>query len=94
MMPRQCDIRNEERHRRLARYRAMSMFFFDLAGELPARDVVGHDCPSLLEAGQYAALVASRLALARPASVKPGNTIEVRDSKGAHFFSAPIQKHS
>jgi hypothetical protein len=68
----------------------MSKFFFDLAGELPARDMVGHECSSREEAKQHAALIANRIGIARPDFAKPGNCVEVRDNKGAHVFSAPI----
>jgi hypothetical protein len=69
----------------------MSKFFFDLAGELPARDMVGHECSSREEAKQHAAVIANRIGTARPAFAKPGNSVEVRDSKGEPFFSAPIK---
>ena len=69
----------------------MSLFFFDLAGELPARDMVGHHCRSAEEAEEHAAFIARRIALAKPGLAKPDNYIEVRDGRGAHVFSAPIQ---
>ena len=70
--------------------RAMSKFFFDLAGEFPARDVVGHECSSRREARQHATFIAHRIA-ERARFAKPGNCIEVRDSKGACFFREPIR---
>jgi hypothetical protein len=69
----------------------MSKSFFDLAGELPARDMVGYECSSREEAKQHAAFIANRIGIARPGFAKPGNCVEVRDSRGAHFFSAPIK---
>lgn len=67
----------------------MKQFFFDLAGDLFARDAVGHTCKSKREARQHAAFIAARIGTEHPDYVKPGNRIEVRDEKGV-CFQVPI----
>jgi hypothetical protein len=68
----------------------MKRFFFDLVGELPAHDFMGHECWSTKEARQHASFIAHRIGTERPSFVKRGNCIAVRDERGAKIFSAPI----
>ena len=65
--------------------------FFDLAGELPARDMQGHECASRREARKHATFIAHRIGTERPGFAKGGNAIEVRDEDGERFFTAPIK---
>ena len=69
----------------------MKRFFFDLAGELPARDMQGHECASRREARKHATFIAHRIGTERPGFAKGGNAIEVRDEDGERFFTAPIK---
>jgi hypothetical protein len=69
----------------------MKRFFFDLEGELPARDVLGHRCKSRKEAKDHAKFIAQRIGTERPSFGKPGNYISVRDEMGLKIFEAPIQ---
>ena len=39
----------------------MKRFYFDLVGEVPARDFLGHDCSSRREARNHASLIAHRI---------------------------------
>jgi hypothetical protein len=71
---------------------AMRRFFFHLAGELPAHDVLGHQCRSRREARDHAEYIAHRLAAERPAFDKPGNYISVSDENGNEIFEAPIKQ--
>jgi uncharacterized protein DUF6894 len=68
----------------------MKRFFFDLVGDLPARDFLGHECASKKEAQRYGAFVAHRLGTERPSFVKPGNRISVRDEQGKAISAIPI----
>jgi hypothetical protein len=68
----------------------MKRFFFDLVGEPPARDIMGHECSSRKEARQHACLIAHRVGTERPSFAKGGNRIAVRDESGAKIFEAPI----
>ncbi|WP_375143954.1 hypothetical protein [Bradyrhizobium sp. Ash2021] len=69
----------------------MKRFFFDLVGELPAHDVLGHQCKSRKEAKDHAKFIAQRIATERPIFGKPGNRIAVRDETGLKIFEAPIR---
>jgi hypothetical protein len=68
----------------------MNRFFFDLAGELCARDFLGHECRSRKEAKRHAFFIAHRIGTERSSFAKPGNHIAVRDARGVRFFKAPI----
>jgi hypothetical protein len=70
--------------------RSMKRFFFDLAGELRANDVLGHHCRSRKEAKDHAQFIAHRIGTERPDFAKPGNYISVRDERGIEIFEAPI----
>jgi hypothetical protein len=69
----------------------MKRFYFDLVGDLPARDVLGHECFSRKEAKKDACLIAERFGSERPSFAKPGNGISVREDSGTEFFVAPIK---
>jgi hypothetical protein len=68
----------------------MQRFFFDLVGDVPARDFMGHECSSKKEARQHASLIAHRIGTERPSFAKQGNRISVRDERGIAFFDVPI----
>jgi hypothetical protein len=69
----------------------MKRFYFDLVGDLPARDVLGHECSSRNEARRHACFIAHRVGTERPNFAKQGNGISVRDENGNEFFVAPIK---
>ena len=60
----------------------MKRFFFDLAGEFPAQDVLWHRCSSRREAKVHALFIVRRIGAEKPWFAKPGNYIRVRDEKG------------
>ena len=68
----------------------MKRFFFDLIGDIGARDFMGHECSSKKEAKIHAAFIAHRIGTERPSFAKRGNFIAVRDECGAEIFAAPI----
>jgi hypothetical protein len=59
----------------------MKRFFFDLVGEIRARDFMGHECSSKKEAKSHAAFIAHRIGTERPSFAKVGNFIAVRDER-------------
>jgi hypothetical protein len=63
----------------------------NLAGELPARDFLGHQCRSRKEAKDHAQFIAHRIGTERPNFAKLGNYISVRDDSGIEIFEAPIK---
>jgi hypothetical protein len=66
----------------------MKRYYFDLIGELPARDFVGHECSS--RARKHASFIAHRIGSEHPHFVKPGNQIAVREEGGVSFYQTPI----
>jgi hypothetical protein len=48
----------------------MKRFFFDLVGEIRARDFMGHECSSEKEAKSHAAFIAHRIGTQRPSFAK------------------------
>jgi len=69
----------------------MRRFFFDLTGDLSARDFIGHNCTGKKEATLHASFIAHRVGIERPSFAKPGNYIAVRDEHGTEIFRAPIK---
>ena len=72
------------------RLEAMKRYYFDLIGEVPAMDFLGHECSSRDEARKHASFIAHRIGNERPHFVKPENRIAVREEGGAAFYQAPI----
>jgi hypothetical protein len=69
----------------------MKRFFFDLVGDIRARDFMGHECSSKKEAkNHHASFIAHRIGTERPSFAKSGNFIAVRNERGAEIFAAPI----
>ncbi|WP_410708028.1 DUF6894 family protein [Bradyrhizobium sp. BWA-3-5] len=68
----------------------MKRYYFDLIGEISARDFLGHQCKSRKEAREHASFVAHRIGSEHPHFVKPGNQIAVREEGGTAFYQAPI----
>jgi hypothetical protein len=79
-----------ERHEASCVISIMKRFFFDLTEEIPARDLLGHECSPKKEAKQHACFIAHRIGTEKPSIAKPGNYISVRDKRGIAFFEAPI----
>lgn len=71
-------------------WKAMKRYYFDLIGEVPARDFLGHECSSRNEARKHASFIAHRIGNEHPHFVKPENRIVVREEGGAAFYQAPI----
>ena len=59
------------------RLKAMKRYYFDLIGEVPARDFLGYECSSRKAARRHASFIAHRIGNAHPHFVKAGNQISV-----------------
>ncbi|WP_374207662.1 hypothetical protein [Bradyrhizobium sp. 190] len=68
----------------------MKRYYFDLIGDIRARDFLGHECSSRNEARTHASFIAHRIGTEHPHFVKPGNRIAVREEGGEAFYQAPI----
>jgi hypothetical protein len=72
------------------RLKAMKRYYFDLIGDVRARDFLGHECASRKEARTHASFIAHRIGTEQPHFVKPGNQVAVREEGGEAFYQAPI----
>jgi hypothetical protein len=72
------------------RLQVMKRYYFDLIGEVPARDFLGHQCSSRNEARKHASFIVHRIGSEHPHFVKPGNQIAVREEGGESFYRAAI----
>jgi hypothetical protein len=68
----------------------MPMYFFHLAGELPAHDLIGHDCADEKEAKDHASFIAHRIGTEKPGMVREGNFISVTDQQGREVHRVPL----
>jgi hypothetical protein len=68
----------------------MKRFYFDLVGEVAARDFLGHECSSRREAREHASFIAHRFGTEHPHFLQRGNGIAVREEGGAAFYQAAI----
>jgi hypothetical protein len=60
--------------------------FLHLAGELPAHDLLGHDCANDGEARVHA----HRIGTEKPGMVREGNFISVTDELGEEIFQVAL----
>lgn len=60
----------------------MPRYFFHLAGQLPARDLIGHECENDREAKDHGNFIAHRIGTEKPEMVSEGNIISVENEEG------------
>ncbi|MGX1104620.1 MULTISPECIES: DUF6894 family protein [Bradyrhizobium] len=68
----------------------MPRYFFHLAGDIPAHDVLGHDCADDKDARDHGSFIAHRIGTERPEMVRDGNFISVRDEGDSELFRIPL----
>jgi hypothetical protein len=68
----------------------MPRYFFHLAGDLPAYDLMGHECADNSDAERHGRLLAHNVGTDKPWMVKEGNYISVTDSQGRELFQIPL----
>ena len=68
----------------------MPKYFFNLAGELPAHDLIGHDCSDDREAKDHGSFIAHRIGTEKPGMVRDGNFISVRDERDREIAQIPL----
>jgi hypothetical protein len=68
----------------------MPKYFFHLAGELPAHDLLGHECGDDREARDHASFIAHRIGTEKPGMVREGNFISVRDERDREIAQVPL----
>jgi hypothetical protein len=65
-------------------------YFFHLAGQVPAHDLLGHECANDNEAREHGSFIAHRIGTERPAMVREENFISVRNERDQELFQIPI----
>jgi hypothetical protein len=68
----------------------MRKYFFHLAGELPAHDLLGHECADDREARDHGSFIAHRIGTEKPGMVREGNFISVRDERDKEIAQVPL----
>jgi len=68
----------------------MSRYFFHLAGDVPAHDLLGHDCGDEAEAVDHGSFIAHRIGTERPEMIRKGNFISVVDARGNEIAQVPL----
>jgi len=76
--------KQQVRNSKPAKWRAahLTRYFFHLEGDLPAHDVLGHECSSDVEARAHAGRLAHGIAAQKPEMVRDNNGILVVDEYG------------
>jgi hypothetical protein len=72
----------------------MPRYYFHLAGEIPAQDVLGHDCVNDREAQEHANFIAHRIGTEKPEMVKSQNYILVTNDQELEVARAPLASAS
>jgi hypothetical protein len=65
-------------------------YFFHLAGDLPAHDVLGQECADDREAKDRGDFIAHRIGTEKPDMVREGNFISVINENGEEIFQIPL----
>jgi hypothetical protein len=68
----------------------MPKYFFHLAGQLPARDLLGHECTNDKEAKDHASFIAHRIGTEKPEMVREGNYISVTNEQGDELVQVAL----
>jgi hypothetical protein len=68
----------------------MPKYFFRLAGDVPARDLLGHECTNDKEAKNHGNFIAHRIGTEKPSMVREGNYISVTNGQGDEIFQIPL----
>lgn len=71
-------------------YPRMPRYFFHLAGQLKANDLLGHDCIDDREARDHASFIAHRIGTEKPQMVRDGNFIRVTNDAGVEIDRVPL----
>ena len=68
----------------------MPRYFFNLAGQFPARDLIGHACANDDEARDHGSFIAHRIGTEKPEMVREENFISVRNEAGDELFQIAL----
>jgi hypothetical protein len=65
-------------------------YFFHLAGQLPAHDLIGHEFENDQEARDHGSFIAHRIGTEKPGMIRDGNFISVRDERDGVVAQIPL----
>jgi hypothetical protein len=65
-------------------------YFFHLISDVPAHDLIGHECENDEEARENGSFIAHRIGTEKPEMVREGNFISVSNGEGAEILRAPL----
>jgi hypothetical protein len=68
----------------------MPRYFFHLAGQLPATDLIGHECLNDDEALDHGSFIAHRIGTEKPEMAREENFISVVNDSNDELFKIPI----
>jgi hypothetical protein len=69
-------------------------YFFHLLGDVPAHDLIGHDCADDKEAQKYGRILSHNVGTDWPDMVKESNYISVVDANGRGLFEIALSSLS
>jgi len=72
----------------------MPKYFFHLAGNVSARDLLGHECANDKAAENYGKMLARNVGTDKPHLVMDGNYIAVASEDGKEIFKIPLRSMS
>jgi hypothetical protein len=72
----------------------MPKYFFHLAGQLPAHDLLGHECANDKEAKDHGSFIAHRIGTEKPGMIREGNFISVKNDSGEEVFQISLASTS
>jgi hypothetical protein len=65
-------------------------YYFHLAGQVPAHDLLGHECANDAEARNHGSFIAHRIGTEKPDMVREENFISVRNARDQELFKIPL----
>lgn len=68
----------------------MPRYFFHLVGDVPAHDVIGHECANDSEAREHGSFIAHRIGSEKPEMIREGNLILVADDRDQEIAKIPL----
>ena len=72
----------------------MPKYFFHLKGDVPARDLLGHECASDKDAESYGKMLARNVGTDEPHLIREENYISVVREDGSEAFEIPLRSLS
>jgi hypothetical protein len=68
----------------------MPIYFFHLSGQIPAHDMMGHQCANDDEAKEHGSFIAHRIGTEKPGMVREGNFISVENERSEEIARIPL----